>query len=99
VFFEGAGVPRTLLDYLPDLLETQPIQFFSCFISYGGEDEGFADRLYQGLRARGIRCWKYDPDAIIGRGVWANISHAIVLHEKTIVVCSESSLQYSAPEC
>lgn len=93
VFFENAGVARTLLDYLPDLLETQPIQFFSCFISYGEEDNEFADQLYQDLREHGIRCWKYDADAIIGREVWANITHAIVLHEKMIVVCSESSLQ------
>jgi hypothetical protein len=96
LFFEAAGVPRALLDYLPDLLEAQPIQFFSCFISYGGEDGDFADQLYRNLKTRGIRCWKYDADAIIGRGVWANISRAIVLHEKTIVICSQSSLQRPA---
>ncbi len=92
-FFENAGVPKTLLDYLPSLLEDQPIQFFSCFVSYGSKDETFANRLYRDLKERGIRCWKYDADAIIGREVWTNISHAIVLHEKMIVVCSESSLQ------
>ncbi len=92
-FFENAGVPRTLLDYLPDLLETEPIQFFSCFISYGGEDGEFAQRLYDDLRSRDIRCWKYDVDAIVGREVWGNISRAIVLHEKMIVICSQSSLE------
>ena len=92
-FFENTGVPRTLLDYLPDLLETQPIQFFSCFISYGGQDGEFADRLHRDMRRRDIRCWKYDVDAIIGRDVWGNISGAIVLHEKMIVICSQSSLQ------
>lgn len=92
-FLEIAGVPRTLLDYLPDLLETEPIQFFSCFISYWDGDREFAKRLYDDLRKRSVRCWKYDVDAIIGREVWANISRAISLHEKTIVICSQSSLQ------
>lgn len=92
-FFEKAGVPKTILDYLPSLLETQPIQFFSCFISFGGDDGLFADRLYHDLRRRGLRCWKYDEDALIGRGVWANIDRAISAHEKTIVVCSKSSLE------
>ncbi len=92
-FFEETGVPKTILDYLPSLLEAQPIEFFSCFISFSGNDGMFADRLYRDLRSRGIRCWKYDEDALIGRGVWANIDRAISLHEKTIVVCSRSSLE------
>ncbi len=92
-FFENAGVPKTLLDYLPSLLESHPIQFFSCFISYGTPDEKFADRLYRDLKERGISCWKYDEDALVGRGVWANIDRAIAAHEKAVVICSESSLQ------
>lgn len=92
-FFENAGVPRTLLDYLPGLLETHPIQFFSCFISYGTQDEKFADRLYRDLKGHGVTCYKYDVDALVGRGVWANIDQAIRAHGKTIVICSPSSLQ------
>lgn len=91
-FLEAAGVPKTLLDYLPSLLESQPIQFFSCFISYGG-DEKFADRLYHDLKENGLSCWKYDEDALVGRGVWANIDRAIRLHGKTILICSQFSLQ------
>jgi len=92
-FFEEAGVPKPLLDYLPSVLESHPIQFFSCFISYGTPDEAFADRLYQDVKARGVSCWKYDEDALVGHGVAANIDQAIVLHDKVVVVCSESSLQ------
>lgn len=92
-FFENASVPKTLLDNLPSLLESQPIQFFSCFISYSGEDQEFADRLYRDLKERGLSCFKYAEDALVGRGVWANIDRAIRLHDKTIVICSESSLQ------
>lgn len=95
-FLENAGLPKTVLDYMPALLESDPIQFFSCFISYGSEDEGFADRLYQDLKERGVSCYKFDEDALVGRGVWANIDQAIRLHGKTIVVCSQSSLQRPA---
>jgi hypothetical protein len=91
-FFEAAGVPRTLLDYLPSLLETHPIEFFSCFISYGAGDDRLAHTLYLDLKDRGVRCYKYDADAVIGRGVWANIDRAISLHEKVVVICSKSSL-------
>jgi hypothetical protein len=92
-FFVGAGVPKTLLDYLPSILEAEPIQFFSCFISYCDADEAFARRLHHDFRELGIRCWKYDVDALIGRGVWDNIDSAIRLHDKAIVICSRESLQ------
>ena len=32
-FVRGVGLPDILIDYLPSLLN-QPIQFYSCFISY-----------------------------------------------------------------
>ncbi len=96
VFFEGAGVPRSILDYLPDLLQTNLVQFLSCFISYGNQDNIFAEKLYDDLRDRGLSCWKFDEDALVGRGVWANVGAAIALHEKTIVVCSEHSLNRPA---
>lgn len=92
-FFESAGVPGTLLSYLAERLGAQPIHFFSCFISYGDQDESFADRLYRDLTKHGLRCWKYDEDALVGRGVWANIDRAIAVHEKALVICSQSSLQ------
>jgi hypothetical protein len=95
-FFERAGVPRLLLDYLPDLTESEPIQFVSCFISFGDDDRVFADRLYRDLKGEGFRCWKFDEDAIIGKETWANISQAISLHEKAIVICSQSGLRRPA---
>jgi hypothetical protein len=35
----------------------EPIQFYSCFISYCHDDKPFARALYDTLRGRGIRCW------------------------------------------
>jgi hypothetical protein len=67
VFFEEAGVPATLLEYLPGILETNPLQFYACFISYSTRDEDFAEQLNQDLNQAGIKTWKWDRDAVRGR--------------------------------
>ena len=43
----------------------EPIQFYSCFISYSTADQEFASRLNKDFEAAGIRCWKWDHDARI----------------------------------
>ena len=55
-FLRGCGLPDTLIEYLPSLLN-HPIQFYSCFISYSTADQTFADRLYADLQHHGVRCW------------------------------------------
>ena len=35
----------------------QPIEFYSCFISYSTHDQEFAERLHADLQAKGVRCW------------------------------------------
>ena len=39
-FLRGCGLPSTLIDYLPSLL-SDPVRFFTCFISYSQQDEAF----------------------------------------------------------
>ena len=92
VFFEGAGVPHTLLEYLPGILETEPLKFFPCFISYSTKDGDFADRLNQDLNQAGIQTWKWDRDAVRGRDLHQSIDRAIHQYDKTILICSASSL-------
>ena len=92
VFFVDAGVPYDLLDYLPGILEANPIQFYSCFMSYSTADEDFATRLNEDLNEAGVRTWKWDLDAIAGRDLRANIDRAIRHYDKLILVCSENSL-------
>ena len=91
-FFEGAGVPRTLLEYLPGLLEANPLQFYSCFISYSTADEAFAEQLNQDLNRAGVRTWKWDLDAVPGRDLRENIDRAVRNYDKMILVCSVASL-------
>lgn len=95
-FFVRAGVPDSLLEYLPSLFLSDPLQFYTCFISYGAEDAAFAARLYDDLTKARIRCWKFDESAVVGRSLWGNIDQAIHVYDKVIVICSENSLRRPA---
>src|ERR1051326_4371173 len=55
-FLKGAGVPDTLMAYVRSLA-ANPIEFYSCFISYSTKDQEFADRLYADLPANNVLCW------------------------------------------
>src|SRR5664280_2314111 len=49
VFLRGAGLPDEFIAYIGSFVG-RPIQFYSCFITYSGKDQEFADRLYEGLQ-------------------------------------------------
>jgi hypothetical protein len=90
-FLRSCGLPDVLIDYLPSLLN-QPIQYYSCFISYSHKDEEFAKRLHADLQDRGVRCWFAPKDIQGGRKLHEQIGAAIRLHEKVLLVVSEHSM-------
>jgi hypothetical protein len=90
-FLRGCGLPDNLIDYLPSLLN-QPIQFYSCFISYSSNDDEFARRLHADLQDRGIRCWFAPEDMKIGDRIRSRIDEVIRLHEKLLLVLSVNSI-------
>ena len=66
-FLRGCGVPETLIEYLPAIVRaTQPIRFYTCFISYSSKNRDFAERPHGDLRARGVRTWYDREDLKIG---------------------------------
>ena len=71
----------------------QPIQFYSCFISYSTQDREFAERLHADLQNNGVRCWYAPEDLKIGDRFRQRIDEAIRLHEKLLVILSEHSVQ------
>jgi hypothetical protein len=88
-FLRGCGLPDKLIDYLPSLLE-EPIQFYSCFISYSSKDQDFAKRLHADLQAKGVRCW-YAPHHIIGgKKIHEQIDEAIRHHELLLILSPAS---------
>ena len=87
-FLRGVGLPDNLIEYLPSLLN-QPIQFFSCFISYSSKDQKFADRLHADLQNKGVRCWFAPHDMPIGAKIIDAIDEAIGLRDKVLLILSE----------
>lgn len=94
-FLQGCGLRDEEIAYFRGMVG-QPIRFYSCFISYSTADEEFATRLHNDFRAAGIRCWKWDDDARTGRTVWGEIDQAIRLHDKLVLIASESALKSPA---
>jgi len=89
VFLRGCGVPDELLEYIGSML---PIEYYSCFISYSTKDQGFADRLYADLQAKGVRCWFAPHHIKGGRKIHEQIDEAIRVHDKLLLILSEHSM-------
>lgn len=90
-FWRGCGLPDSLIDYMPSLLG-EAIQFFSCFISYSSKDQEFAERLHADLQNAGVRCWFAPHDMRTGDRIRDVIDVQIRVHEKLLLVLSESSV-------
>ena len=92
-FLRGCGVPDALIANLPALIGAQePIQFYSCFISYSHQDEAFAQRLHAGLQQKGLRVWYAPDDMKLGQKIHEQIESAIRIHDKLLLVLSEASM-------
>jgi hypothetical protein len=92
VFLENAGVRKDYIEFFRSRIG-QPIQFYSVFISYSTKDQEFADRLYADLNQKAIRCWLATEDLKIGDKFRARINEAIYIHDKLLLILSETSIQ------
>jgi hypothetical protein len=90
-FLRGCGLPETLIEYLPSLLK-QPIQFYSCFISYSTKDQEFAERLHADLQNKGVRCWFAPHNVQAGRKLHEQIDEAIRVYDRLLLILSENSM-------
>jgi hypothetical protein len=90
-FLRGVGLPERLIDYLPSLFN-QPIDFYSCFISYSHTDKSFARRLHDQLQGRGIRCWLDEHQFLPGDDIHEAIDRGIRLWDKVLLCASQAAL-------
>jgi uncharacterized protein YjbI with pentapeptide repeats len=90
-FLRGCGVPEEFIAYIGSMVG-RPIEYYSCFISYSTKDQGFADRLYADLQAKGVRCWFAPHDIMGGRKIHEQIDEAIRVHDKLLLILSEHSM-------
>jgi uncharacterized protein YjbI with pentapeptide repeats len=93
VFLRGAGVPEPFIANMKALVAAMsPIEFYSCFISYSSKDQEFAERLYADLQNKRVRCWFAPEDLKIGDRLRPAFDEAIRVHDKLMVLLSESSV-------
>jgi hypothetical protein len=93
-FLRGCGVPDSLIEYLPSLIGAmEPVQYYSCFISYSTKDDEFARRLHERMRAEHLRVWFAPEEMQGGKKLYDQIERAIQLHDRLLLVLSDSSMQ------
>ncbi len=91
VFLRGVGLPETFISYLPSLI-AQPIEFYSCFVSYSHADKSFARCLHDRLQSLGIRCWLDEHELLPGDKVYTEVDRGIRLWDKVLLCCSKDAL-------
>ena len=91
VFLRGCGVPESFISYMKSLT-INPIDFYSCFISYSHQDKPFARRLHDQLQARGIRCWLDEKQLLPGDDIYDQVDRGIRMWDKVLLCCSQHSL-------
>ena len=93
VFLRGAGVPEPFIVQMKALVAAmEPIQFYSCFISYSHADKPFARALHDTLQGHGIRCWLDEHQLLPGDDIYEQVDRGIRLWDKVLLCCSEHSL-------
>jgi hypothetical protein len=94
VFLRNAGVPEPFIVQMKALVGAmEPIQFYSCFISYSSNDEDFVERLHADLLSKGVRCWFAAEDLKIGDRFQQSIEESIRVYDKVMIVMSEASVK------
>jgi uncharacterized protein YjbI with pentapeptide repeats len=82
----------TVLYRLSELRIDEPIQYYSCFISYSHKDESFARLLHDALQGSGVRCWLAEKQILPGDDIHDQVDRGIRLWDKVVLCCSEHSL-------
>jgi len=91
-FLRQAGLSDTFITYVRSLTQN-PIEYYTCFISYSSKDQEFAERLYTDLQRKDIRCWFAPEDLKIGDEFRNRIDESIRFYDKLLVILSHHSIQ------
>lgn len=70
----------------------QPMQLYSCFVSYSHKDQVFAKKLYDDLQNSGVRCWFAPEDMKIGDRIRLSIDEKIRDYDKLLLILSKNSI-------
>lgn len=97
-FMISCGVPDVFAEFMIDCARSiggtgLASMLRSTFISYGGPDEEFAQRIYDSLRAHGSVVYFFPATATFGERLEREIRAKLRSHDRVILLCSESSLR------
>jgi len=67
-------------------------RYVSVFISYGGPDESYAERLHLELKRHGVRSFFFRESAPFGRKLHRVMRDGIQSSDRVLLLCSEASL-------
>jgi uncharacterized protein YjbI with pentapeptide repeats len=90
IFWRGCGIPDDMIAYIRSIAGA--IQYYTVSISYNREDSAFADRMYNDLQGKGIRCWRDKDKPAATDPVWEIIDQSVNVFDKILVVLSTRSL-------
>lgn len=91
-FLRACGTPEDLIEYSRNLNQAGEA-YCSCFISHSHADKLFAQRLYDLLQARGVRCWFDEHQMFPGDDIFEEVDRGIKLWDKVLLCCSEASMK------
>lgn len=95
-FLTGVGLPNIVIETFPSLFAaTDPIQFYSCFVSYSHNDERFTQHLYARMKRERLRVWFAPENVKGGQRLHEQLFEAIRLHDKLLLVLSQHSMASS----
>jgi hypothetical protein len=91
------GMPAVVAIYLIESVNSLSIpELFSMlqstFISYGGPDQEFAQRLHEGLQKNGVHTFFFPEHAEMGRRLSSVMNKGVGEFDRTVLVCSKASL-------
>ena len=91
-FLLKIGLPELYIDHLPEFFHNEGIKYYSAFLSHSWDNKPFASKLYEALIAKGVNVFFDGKKMKPGDDIFNSLSRGIELYDKTILVCSEDSL-------
>jgi len=92
-FLRDAGVPDVFISQIKSLVAAMdPIQFYSCFISYSTKDREFAAHLHTDLQDNRVRCWFAPHNIKGGTKIHEQIDEAIRIYDRLLLILSDHSM-------
>lgn len=71
---------------------TNEVAYQSAFISYGGPDQLFAERLFRTLKRGGVNCFFFKNSAVAGHYLHMTMYEGVHKYDRAILVCSWEGL-------